>query len=304
MSISSRSLKKSPWIVHYDGSSCNGCDIEVLACLTPLYDIERFGIINTGNPKHADILLITGSINEQNKEVVKNIYHQLAEPKVVVAIGICATSGGIFRECYNVSGGTDTVIPVDVYVPGCAVRPEAIIDGVVKALGVLEAKNKLMHDLKNNIDKMTISQADRTDLPEILAIQKTAFKSEAELYNNYNIQPLREKLENLYIEFDSGTIFLKAVVNGKIIGSIRAKISDSIVTISRLSVHPYFRGRGIGKQLLLNMENNFSSAQKFELFTGHLSKRNIYLYEKLGYNQIRSEKLSENLEHIFMEKRK
>ncbi len=134
------SFSKSPWIFHYDASSCNGCDIEVLACLTPLYDIERFGIINTGNPKHADIFLITGSINEQNRSVVKNLYDQMADPKVVVAIGICATSGGIFRTCYNVMGGIDKVIPVDVYVPGCAARPEAIIDGVVMALGILEKK--------------------------------------------------------------------------------------------------------------------------------------------------------------------
>jgi ech hydrogenase subunit C len=133
-------FSKSPWIMHYDASSCNGCDIEVLACLTPLYDIERFGIINTGNPRHADILLITGSINEQNVEVVKTIYEQMADPKVVVAIGICATSGGIFRTCYNVKGGIDKLLPVDVYVPGCAARPESIIDGVVTALGVLEKK--------------------------------------------------------------------------------------------------------------------------------------------------------------------
>ncbi|GAE88413.1 NADH-quinone oxidoreductase subunit B family protein [Acetivibrio straminisolvens] len=134
--------KKSPWILHYDGSSCNGCDIEVLACLTPLYDVERFGVINTGNPKHADILLITGSINEQNKSVVKQLYEQMADPKVVVAVGICAATGGIFSECYNVLGGVDRIIPVDVYVPGCAARPEAIIDGVVKALDMLEERQK------------------------------------------------------------------------------------------------------------------------------------------------------------------
>jgi len=133
-------FKKSPWIFHYDASSCNECDIEVLACLTPLYDIERFGIINTGNAKHADIFLVTGSVNEQNRSVIKNLYDQMADPKVVVAIGICATSGGIFRTCYNVQGGIDKLIPVDVYVPGCAARPESIIDGVVKALGVLEQK--------------------------------------------------------------------------------------------------------------------------------------------------------------------
>jgi ech hydrogenase subunit C len=141
-------LKKSPWIIHYDGSSCNGCDIEVLACLTPLYDIERFGIINTGNPKHADVFLITGSINEQNIEVVRNIYNQMPDPKVVAAIGICAATGGIFRECYNVKGGVDTVIPVDIYIPGCAARPEAIIDGVVAALGVLEKKAAALKSMK------------------------------------------------------------------------------------------------------------------------------------------------------------
>jgi ech hydrogenase subunit C len=112
----------------------------VLASLTPMYDVERFGIINTGNPKHADIFVITGSVNEQNREVVRNLYEQMPNPKVVVAVGICACSGGVFRECYNVAGGIDKIIPVDVYVPGCAARPESIIDGVVTALGILEGK--------------------------------------------------------------------------------------------------------------------------------------------------------------------
>jgi len=135
-------LAKSPWIIHYDASSCNGCDIEILACLTPMYDVERFGIINTGNPKHADIFVVTGSINEANREVIQNIYNQMPDPKVVVAVGICACSGGVFRECYNIAGGIDKLIPVDVYVPGCAARPESIIDGIVTALGVLEEKRK------------------------------------------------------------------------------------------------------------------------------------------------------------------
>lgn len=135
-------VKKSPWILHYDGTSCNGCDIEVLACLTPLYDVERFGMINTGNPKHADVLLITGSVNEQSIPVIKQLYEQMPEPKVVVAVGICAATGGIFADCYNVVGGVDKVLPVDVYVPGCAARPEAIIDGVVKAIDILEEKRK------------------------------------------------------------------------------------------------------------------------------------------------------------------
>ena len=142
--MSAAYVTKSPWVVHYDGSSCNGCDIEVLACLTPMYDVERFGIINCGNPKHADVFLVTGSVNEQNKGIVKQIYEQMPEPKVVVAVGICACSGGIFKDCYNVMGGVDQVIPVDAYVPGCAARPEAIIDAVVKGLGVLQAKRDAM----------------------------------------------------------------------------------------------------------------------------------------------------------------
>ncbi|MBF0388066.1 MAG: NADH-quinone oxidoreductase subunit NuoB [Candidatus Omnitrophica bacterium] len=148
-------LSRSPWVIHYDGSSCNGCDIEVLAALMPRFDVERFGVVNTGNPKHADIFLLTGSINEQNKPVVLNIYNQMPEPKVVLAVGICATSGGIFRECYNVLGGADKVLPVDVYVPGCSVRPEAIIDAVVKGVGILEEKRAA---LRNNL-KSAVSQA-------------------------------------------------------------------------------------------------------------------------------------------------
>jgi ech hydrogenase subunit C len=135
-------FSKSPWILHYDASSCNGCDIEVLACLTPLYDVERFGVINTGNPKHADILLITGSVNERNIDIIENLYRQMPHPKVVVAVGACACSGGIFARAYNIQGGVDKVLPVDVYVPGCAARPESIIDGVVKGIGALEQKRK------------------------------------------------------------------------------------------------------------------------------------------------------------------
>ena len=135
-------ISKSPWVLHYDGSSCNGCDIEVLATMTPLYDVERFGIINTGNPKHADVLLLTGGMNAQTAPVVRQLYNMMPDPKVVVACGICACDGGIFKECYNILGGADKIVPVDVYVPGCAVRPEALIQGVVKAVGILEEKKK------------------------------------------------------------------------------------------------------------------------------------------------------------------
>lgn len=146
-----KGIKKSPWILHYDGSSCNGCDIEVLACLTPLYDIERFGAINTGNPKHADVLLITGGINTENVHVVKQLYDQMPNPKVVAAIGICACTGGIFRECYNIVGGVDKVLPVDVYVPGCAARPQTIIDAMVEATDLLDKRRKALKNKKKAV---------------------------------------------------------------------------------------------------------------------------------------------------------
>ncbi|MBQ9027436.1 MAG: NADH-quinone oxidoreductase subunit NuoB [Lachnospiraceae bacterium] len=134
-------VKKSPWVLHYDGSSCNGCDIEVLACLTPVYDAERFGIVNTGDPLQADIFLITGGINTQNKVVVEQLYDQMPRPKVVVAVGTCACTGGIFKECYNILGGADTTVPVDIYVPGCAARPQAIIDGLVQAIELFQKRS-------------------------------------------------------------------------------------------------------------------------------------------------------------------
>src|SRR5512138_1238266 len=249
-------FKQSPWILHYDASSCNGCDIETLACLTPMYDVERLGVLNTGNPKHADIFVVTGAVNEQSKEVIRNIYHQLPEPKVVLAVGICACSGGIFRECYNVSGGVDSVIPVDVYVPGCAARPEAIIDGVVKALTVLEQKHQEMATLAHSIDKILYLRGERDDAPEILALQKVAYQSEAEIYGDHSLPALEQTLEALQGDFDR-MLFLKAVVNGKIIGSVRGYAEGGTAHLSRVVVHPYFRRRGIGRRLLDEIELAF-----------------------------------------------
>jgi ech hydrogenase subunit C len=135
-------IERSPWLIHYDASSCNGCDIEVIACLTPVYDAERFGCVITGDPKQADMLLVTGSVNERNREVLRIIHSQMPDPKVVVAIGACAYSGGVFSECYNVSGGVASVVPVDVYVPGCAAKPESILEGVISGAKILWRKRK------------------------------------------------------------------------------------------------------------------------------------------------------------------
>jgi NADH-quinone oxidoreductase B subunit len=124
----------SPWAIHFNSGSCNGCDIEILATLTPRYDLERLGVKLQGSPRHADILICTGPVTRQARDRLRRVYEQMPEPKFVVAVGACAISGGVFRGCYNVVGHVDEVIPVDVYIPGCPPRPEAIVDGLVKLL--------------------------------------------------------------------------------------------------------------------------------------------------------------------------
>jgi len=130
---------KSPWILHFNTGACNACDIETIATLTPRFDVERLGVQLKGSPRHADILVCSGPVTLQVKDRLVRIYEQMPEPKFVVAIGSCATSGGVFEGLYNVEGGIDKVIPVDAYIPGCPASPQAIIDGVVKLLAKLEA---------------------------------------------------------------------------------------------------------------------------------------------------------------------
>lgn len=126
--------KCSPWIIHFNAGACNGCDIEVVDAITPRYDIERIGAVKQGSPRHADVLVCTGAVTLQTRDRLRQIYDQMAEPKFVVAVGTCACTGGIFDGCYCVTGGIDTVVPVDAYVPGCAVRPDEILNAVQKLL--------------------------------------------------------------------------------------------------------------------------------------------------------------------------
>ncbi|MEM2928036.1 MAG: NADH-quinone oxidoreductase subunit B family protein [Nitrososphaerota archaeon] len=130
MGIISWARSRSPWIVHLCTGACNACDIEILAALTPRYDLERFGVLLKGSPRHADIFIVTGPITRQMKDRVVRIYEQIPDPKFVVAVGTCTMSGGAFRGCYNVYEGLDAVIPVDAYIAGCPVKPEAIIQAV------------------------------------------------------------------------------------------------------------------------------------------------------------------------------
>ena len=135
----------SIWAIHFNSGSCNGCDIEILATMTPRYDLERFGVKLVGTPRHADVLICTGPVSRQARERLLRTYEQMPEPKFVVAVGSCGISGGVFHDCYNVIGSLDEVIPVDAYIPGCPPRPEAIIDGLVKLLAHINANEKAVN---------------------------------------------------------------------------------------------------------------------------------------------------------------
>jgi NADH-quinone oxidoreductase B subunit len=128
---------KSPWILHLNSGACNACDIEIVAALTPRFDVERFGILLKATPRHADVIIASGPVTRQMKDRIIRIYEQVPDPKFVIAVGACAMSGCVYRGAYNIMGGIDQVIPVNMYVPGCPARPDAIIDGVVKLLGKL-----------------------------------------------------------------------------------------------------------------------------------------------------------------------
>ena len=125
---------RSLWVYHFAASPCNNCDIEILDALTPRFDAERFGVKLIGSIRHADCMLITGVVNSKVLPRLKLIYSQAPKPFYVIAVGTCALDTGIFRGSYNIEGPPDRHIPVDVYVPGCPPRPEALISGIIRLI--------------------------------------------------------------------------------------------------------------------------------------------------------------------------
>lgn len=132
------SRKKSPWVYHLNAGSCNGCDIEIAPCFCPRYDTEQIGVVLQGSPKHADILLITGPVTLRSVEAVKDIYAQMPSPKAVIAIGSCPATGNLFAGSPTVvPGSVAAIIPVDIFVPGCPPRPQAIMEAIQQAAQLL-----------------------------------------------------------------------------------------------------------------------------------------------------------------------
>lgn len=123
-----------------DAGSCNACEVEVNALTNPIYDIERFGLHIVASPRHADVLLVTGPVTRNMEHALMQAYRATPDPKIVIAMGACACSGGIFKDCYATTNGLDKLIPVDVYIPGCPPRPQAIIQGFMVALGKMKER--------------------------------------------------------------------------------------------------------------------------------------------------------------------
>ena len=137
MSWSKKRLAKSLWVFHVSASPCNNCDIEILDLLTPRYDVERFGVKLVGSIRHADVILLTGVINQKVAPMVMRLYEQAPKPIFVVGVGACPTSACCFKDSYNIVPRREDVIPIDVYIPGCPPKPEAMIEALAKLMGVL-----------------------------------------------------------------------------------------------------------------------------------------------------------------------
>lgn len=133
-------LRRSLHIRHLDAGSCNGCDWELSALLGPVYDLQRLGIDFVASPRHADLLLVTGTPTRNLQQAILATYEAMPRPAVVVSMGACACGGGVFQGAYGVAGPVDQILPVDVYIPGCPPRPEAIIFGLLVAIDRLEPK--------------------------------------------------------------------------------------------------------------------------------------------------------------------
>lgn len=132
--------RHSPWIFHMNSGSCNGCDIELVAALTPRYDAEQLGVRLEGSPRHADILCVTGPVTHKAVPAVKTVYAQIPGPKAVVAIGSCPASTNVFIDSRTLDGPLERLLPVDVFVPGCPPRPDAILAGVARAAEILAGR--------------------------------------------------------------------------------------------------------------------------------------------------------------------
>ena len=168
--------------------------------------------------------------------------------------------------------------------------------------------DRIKKDSIETIDERTkrlnlvIERATISDAKEILSLQKLAYQSEAEIYNDFNIPPMIQTLKSIEEDFKN-QVFLKALIDGRIIGSVRAYSKKGVCYIGRLIVHPDFQNRGIGTKLMNEIEKIFGTCQRFELFTGNKSEKNLYLYQKLGYRIFKTAKITDQTTIVYLEKK-
>lgn len=172
-------IKRSVYIYRVDCGGCNGCEIEIFATITPVFDAERFGIKNTPSPRHADILVYTGAMTRAMRMPALRAYDGAPDPKLVVSYGACGCTGGVFHDNYCTWGGTDKIIPVDVYIPGCPPTPAQTIYGFAMTLGLLGQKLKHKEEFEKPGEQATLRFS---DVPYKV---RTTLEKEARLYSGY-----------------------------------------------------------------------------------------------------------------------
>lgn len=148
-----KDIQRSCYVYRVDCGGCNGCEIEIFAAITPIFDAERFGIKVVSSPRHADVLVYTGAVTRSMRVPALRAYHAAPNPKVCVAYGACGCSGGIFHDLYCVWGGADKILPIDMYIPGCPPTPLATIHGFAVALGLLKQKMQMVHHVQGEDER-------------------------------------------------------------------------------------------------------------------------------------------------------
>ena len=190
-----KDIRRSIYVYRIDCGGCNGCEIEIFASLTPLFDVERFGIKVVSSPRHADVLVYTGSMTRSMRVPALRAYHAAPDPKVCVAYGACGCSGGIFHDLYCVWGGADKFIPIDVYIPGCPPTPAATVYGFAMALGMLGQRLKATHHVQGE-DEHALLRHPQVSLALRVSIEREARRMAGYLSGKQIAEKFLELFEN------------------------------------------------------------------------------------------------------------
>ncbi|MBV8045159.1 NADH-quinone oxidoreductase subunit B family protein [Pluralibacter sp.] len=174
-----KDIKRSAYVYRVDCGGCNGCEIEIFSAITPVFDAERFGIKVVASPRHADILLFTGAVTRAMRVPALRAYASAPDPKICISYGACGVGGGIFHDLYCVWGGSDTIVPIDVWIPGCPPTPAATIHGFAVALGLLDQKLKGVEHVQGADEKPALI------LPDIPLTLRVAVEREARRMAGY-----------------------------------------------------------------------------------------------------------------------